>query len=162
MQISSQLGIGGVLTAVHRRGGQELRRSQQRNTVTDQGLNLLLDSLFNGVPAGTWYLGLRGNGAQRPEDTMQDHAWSEFAGYPGERPEWVYGPARGGQLTSSVTLEYPITADEAIIRGAFLTDRAEKGDNSGRLFMVAGWPAALILYPGDVLELSYALTLGRA
>lgn len=155
-------GVGGVVTVTVWRGGAVTDHLVHPNTVTNAGLNLLLDQTFSAVPAGTtWHLGLRGNGEQTPEDTYATKAWEEFTGYAGDRKPWTHAAASEGRIVSSSRASFAVQGGESIVRGAFLTDAATKG-SAGRLFMVASFGRALILYPGDTVDVEYDLRLGRA
>lgn len=161
MNTADQLAAGGVMGVTHRRGGGVIAHFEVRNTVTDQGLNALLDAAFSGAAAGPWFLGLRGNGLQAAGDTLAVKGWSEFTSYAGERKAWVHGPAALGRIVSSTAASFDITGGEGIIRGGFLAEGQDKG-SLGRLFMVVGWPRALILYAGDSVDLTYDLSVRRA
>ena len=161
--IADRFHVGGVLSAEVHRDGQLIQRVQTPNTVTDVGLDALLAGVFatpDSVAAGTWYLALRSNGAQTPQDTWAAKAWSEVTDYESaSRPTWAAERQRSGVWTAEMS-SYQVTADETVIRGGFLIDVAAKAA-AGRLFMVAHFEQALVLYPGDELLARYTLTLGR-
>ena len=156
------LKVGGVVSAEVWRGDRLMDTFSSSNTVTDEGIDLIMQTFFKGhTEPQSWHLGLRSDGDQSAGDTLAAKAWTELTGYAEtQRPQWEYGSVESGALSSNTEAMFTITAPLSI-RGAFLAESASKNETNSALFMVNRFARIRILYPGDQLKLRYHLTLRR-
>ena len=143
------------------------------NLVVNAGLQDMNEQYFNGSSyTAAWYLGLvdaSGFTAYSANDTMASHTgWDETTAYSGSN--------RG-----AVTFGTPTTADPSVItnsssattfnitgtvtvKGAFLTQTADKTTNSGVLFSVSSFqsPGDRSVVNGDILTVTYTFSLDAA
>lgn len=144
-----------------------------KNLVVNQGLQDMNAQYFKGITyTAGWYLGLvdaAGFTAYDATDTMASHTgWAETTDYSGTN--------RG-----TVTFGTPTTADPSVItnsgsptqfsinntvtvKGAFLTQTANKTTNSGVLFSVSSFqaPGDRAVVSGDTLTVTYTFSLDAA
>ena len=143
------------------------------NLVVNAGLQDMNNKYFKGSSyTAAWYLGLvdaSGFSAYSANDTMSSHAgWNETTAYSGSN--------RG-----TVTFGTPTTADPSVItnsasatqfsingtvtvKGAFLTQTADKTTNPGVLFSVSSFqaPGDRSVVNGDTLTVTYTFSLDAA
>ena len=133
------------------------------NTVVNEGLQHVLDTIFSGGTAeAPWYLGLTdGTPTVNASDTLASHAgWVEETDYTGNRQEWV--EVRSGQsMTNAASVAvFPITGT-ATIGGAFLSSEAT--GSAGPLMSagaLTGGDRSVI--NGDTLNLTYVFASADA
>lgn len=134
------------------------------NGATTVGLNHMLDNVFNGgATVDPWFIGLINNSPTptlAAADTMSSHAgWAELTNYTeATRPTWTEGAAAGGVITNSTQVDFTINATVAIY-GAFLTSNSTKGGTTGTLFSTGGFDAAKNMSSGQLLRVTYTITL---
>lgn len=137
------------------------------NGIVNVGVQYLLNTGFNaGTAVTTWYIGLI-NGASPTlanTDTMSSHAgWTENVAYDeGTRQEWVEVTSSGSsrQITNSgATSDFTISTNGQTIYGVFLTSSSTKSGTTGTLFSTAGFSAAKSVGDGDVLQVTYTVSV---
>lgn len=160
---AQNLAIGGVFRGQLIRDGEVIDEFEDHNLVVDQGLNKLLDVMFNGSGQITnWYLGLfEGNytpvagltAANVAANATECVAYDEAA-----RPGFTGAAAAGKVVTNSAakaTFTFNATKN---VYGAFLISDATKGGTSGVLFSAARFTAAKAVVATDQLLLTYTFT----
>lgn len=135
------------------------------NLVTTQGLNALLDTLFDASGyTASWFAGLVSDSdfsAYAAGDTLASHAgWTEFTDYTGNRKAITWGAAAAGVIASSSIGTF--TADDTgTVKGLFVTS-AETG-TSGILFAEGNFDEGdAPVASGYVITCSYELTIANA
>ena len=161
MELSDHLRAQGEIEVRHYRDGALIDAFTHVNLVTDDALDLVLDTVFRAAPRPGWYFGLRGNGLHTAQDSLSSKAWAEFTAYSGNRPTFAPEAASGGVIGNQNWADFEVTGGEGIVRGAFLTDAASK-DAGHTLYMVCSFGRALIVYGGDRISLRYQTSLKRA
>jgi len=136
----------------------------QKNLVTSQGLNHILDTEFhNGTKVDPWYVGLKHAGNANAADTLASHTgWTECANYTGNRKEFVEAASNNASVTNSANkASFAINANNQVIAGGFLCS-AENG-TSGTLFSVVDFTGGnKTCDNGDTLEVTYTISANNA
>lgn len=155
--------VQGIVEVRIRRDGVIVDQEVSTNTVTDIGIDMILNTFFNGVSAPLdWYVGLRGLGDQSPSDTLEEKGWPEIVSYSeAVRPKWVTANVENGIIASAYPLIYSMVGGESVIRGIFLAASPVKAEEGSTLFMVNRLSRARILYAKDEFEVTYKLVLRR-
>jgi len=158
------LKLGGVFTLeCYDKDGVLKWNDEFHNTVVNEGLQHVLDTVFSGGSAvDPWYLGLTdGTPTVNAADTLSSHAgWTEETDYTGNRQAWV--EVRSGQsMTNAASVAvFPITGT-ATIGGGFLCSVAT---TTTGVLMSAGALAGgdRSVASGDTLNLTYVLSAADA
>ena len=138
-------------------------READHNQIKNAGLDYLLNTGFHaGSAVTTWYLGLitAGGTITTAGDTMSSHAgWTENTTYSdATRREWTEGASSSGVITSSSTSDFNINGS-ATIGGIFVTSDNTKSGTTGTLWSTAAFASDQTVSSGDVLKISYTITM---
>jgi len=153
------LKIGGVFEIECRdRDGNLKWRDTAKNIVVNEGLNKLLDVMFHGVAAiGTWYVGLWGGSAPTSASTLAVPVFTEFAGYTGNRQEFVEGAASGQSISNSGNAASFAVNGSGTVKGAFIASAAS--GSTGTLFCAAAFSQGdKNVSNGDTVNVTYTLS----
>jgi len=160
---SSKLQVGGVFHCQHIRKGEVIDEWEQPNLVVNEGLDKLLNVMFNGATQiGTWYLGLF-EGNYTPAATVTAatiaSAATECTAYDqSTRPEYVEAAATSQSITNSANrAAFTFNATKSIY-GAFLISNNTKGGTTGTLFSAARFSSSKSVVSSDELLLTYTFT----
>lgn len=157
------------------RDGQLKWVDENRNLVTDEGLNKLLGIMFAGSSAfAAWYVGLV-NGASVSPAAGWDYEgigadFTENEDYTGSRQAFSPGAVSSKSVDNSASkASFTVAGSSAIqVCGAFLAAGPEadtKGDNTGgnTLYCISQFSSgAKSLDPADVLKVTITLTAADA
>lgn len=154
--------LKGKFFAEHWRKGKLLGKYEILNGVTDVGVNLALDILFEDGTAAVldWAIGMidaAGFSALAAGDTMAAHAgWTEFVAYSEPtRPEWDPGSAAAKAITNAVPRDFNITGGVAALKGTFLCSDDTKSGAGGTLWATATFAADIPVTGGDLIKITY-------
>lgn len=144
-----------------------------KNIVTDEGLNNMLDVVFHGTAAtATWYLSLYANNytplagltaasypATAGEITSGTEGYTEAT-----RVAFVEGAASGKSISNTASkADFTIaTASSLTVNGAGLHSVSTKGATTGVLVSATKFSATRTLYNTDVFTLAYSVSLTSA
>lgn len=157
-----KLQMKGVYLAHHFRGGKFLKTYLINNDITNEGKNLIFDTMFNSATQiATWYSGLislSGYSALAAADVMNSHAgWTEATGYTqANRVTWGVGAASGQAVTNASPMTFDMNAT-ATIKGIFITSNNTKSGTSGKLWSTGLFSADVPVVNGDQLKITYTL-----
>jgi len=161
MNASQMLPLRGKFFVEHRnKDGKLIGLYRVPNGITDEGLNKILDDMFNsGTQSATWYIGLIDNSGYTgvaDSDTLASHSgWSEFASYSGTRQTWTVGAASSRSVTNSSTVDFTMTAGGAV-RGILVCDVTS--GSSGKLWATALFSSSITVATSDVLKITYTVS----
>lgn len=171
--MSQKLKIGGIFTYEHIRDGKVIDTWEEPNLVVDEGLNLILNVMFNSTTKpGQTYVGIYANNYTPIAANVQ--ATFPGAGVAGEitteisntvRPNWA-----GYTAAATTTKSLGNSASPAIfsftsaasVNGAFLTTNSTKGGTTGNLIAASKFPATRSMLIGDVLSIIYTISIASA
>jgi hypothetical protein len=153
----------------HFRAGKRIHREWARNGVTDDGINTVLEGIFNsGALSDPWFIGLinsSGFTQLSPTDTMSSHAgWTELTAYdefgtnPG-REEYDSAAAATRMVTNTASPAVFTFNSTNTVRGAFLVD--DDGDPTptvGILLATATFTTPRAVEDDDVITLTYVVS----
>lgn len=157
---SSKLVVGGTFIGQHIRNGEVIDEFEDHNLVVNQGLNSVLNVMFNGTTQiTTWYLGLF-EGNYTPVATVTaatiGSAATETTAYAAlTRPEYVEAASTAQSVTNSANRASFIFNAAKTIYGAFLISDNTKSGTTGTLFSAARFSTAKAVDNGDELLLTY-------
>ena len=157
--------VAGHYNIKHKRGGRLLREASGHNGITDLGLDLLLDSTFNGATqSANWYLGLlAANAVVDAADTMVSHAgWTEFVGHTSPvRLLWDAGASAdnvsGRRITNASPTIFTVNAD-GTVAGLFVTSNNVLAGATGHLWATAEFDEPLEVQISDTIEITYTVS----
>lgn len=138
-------------------------RYSMHNDVTDEGVNLLWNVMFDALSELTpWYLGLISNASFSTlanGDVMASHiGWLEFVSYSGgNRPAWGNGASSARAMTNGTAVSFTISSNGTLY-GLFVTSDNTIGGTSGKLWATAGFPATVPVVSTDVLKATYTIS----
>lgn len=156
----------------HWRGDQMLSKTLDRNIVTNEGLNALLDIMFHAsTQITTWYVGITKTAATTPAATMSyaTPVFTESSDYSeSTRAEYVEAAAASKSITNTAN-KATFTANTTVdIYGGFLcgggTSASSKGDTAGggKLFCFANFSSVKSMTSGDVLKVVVTIDVADA
>lgn len=157
---SSKLLVGGVFQGQIIRDGKVIDEFEDHNLVVNEGLNALLNIMFNGATQiTTWYLGIF-EGNYTPVATVTaatiTSASTESTAYTSStRPEYTEAAASSQSITNSASRASFVFNATKTIYGAFLVSNSTKSSTSGTLFSAARFSTAKAVDSGDELLLTY-------
>jgi hypothetical protein len=160
---SSRLLVGGKYHGQIVRDGWVIEEFEDHNLVVNEGLNALLNIMFNGsTQITTWYLGIF-EGNYTPVATVTAatiaSASTESTAYTSAtRPEYVEAAASSQSITNSANRASFVFNATKTIYGAFLISNATKSGTSGTLFSAARFSSSKAVESGDELLLTYTFT----
>lgn len=158
-----QLNPKGYWVMEHIRDGQVIGRQEFKNTIVNEGKNLLLNVMFGATAKiATWYMGLVDNASftgTTNTDTASSHAgWVEFTTYSqATRPAWGAGTAASQSITNSSPAVFDITAT-ATLWGILVKTTNSKGDTAGTLWSTANFTSTVAVQNGDQIKMTYTLS----
>lgn len=164
---ANQLLVGGVFHGQIIRDGRVIDEWEDHNLVVDQGLNALLNIMFNGATQITpWYLGLfEGNYTPVAGVTAATiaSAATECTAYDeSTRQEYNEAASTAKSTTNSANkATFTFNATKTIY-GAFLISDSTKSGTSGTLFSAARFSSAKAVVATDQLLLTYTFTAASA
>lgn len=159
----SKLLVGGKYQGQIIRKGRVIEEFEDPNLVVNEGLNALLNIMFNGATQiTTWYLGVfEGNytpvaGLTAATVTASSTECTAYAS--ATRPEYVEATASSQSITNSASRASFVFNATKTIYGAFLVSSSTKSGTSGTLFSAARFATAKAVENGDELLLTYTFT----
>ncbi|NJL70156.1 MAG: hypothetical protein HC888_00480 [Candidatus Competibacteraceae bacterium] len=135
-----------------------------QNGVTTPGVNDLLTVAFAvGTQKTSWFIGLINNNSfstLSSADTMASHSgWTELTDYTeSTRQTWSPGTASGGSISNTSVASFTINANSAI-NGAFMASSSGKLATTGILYSTGSFATVQNLIAGQVLRVTYTITL---
>tara|TARA_R110000868_G_scaffold19150_7_gene82802 strand:+ start:733 stop:1275 length:543 start_codon:yes stop_codon:yes gene_type:complete len=155
-----RIAVGGVYHGVIKRGDRIIDEWEDHNIVVNQGLNALLNVMFNGLTQiGTWYVGIF-EGNYTPVATVNaatiTSASTESTAYTSAtRPEYAEAASTAQSTTNSASRASFVFNATKTIYGAFLISDATKSGTSGTLFSAARFGSSKSVVTDDELLLTY-------
>lgn len=160
LPVMNPLQVGGRFEIEHWRRGELLDTDECPNLVVNEGLNHILNTVFNGgTPVGTWYLGVF-EGNYTPVATLTaatvTAASTECTAYDeATRQEYVEAAASAQSITNSASkAEFTFNASKNIY-GAFLVSASAKSATTGTLMAAARFSSVKAVEDEDQLLLTY-------
>lgn len=149
----------------HWRNGKLINTYSLNNGITNQGKNLILETMFNEetqVATGNWCIGLISNSgysALADADTMSSHSgWTEFTGYSqSNRVAWGQGTAASQAITNASPATFDITSS-GTLKGIFVTSNNTKGGTTGYLWATGLFAADVPVENGDQMKITYTVS----
>jgi hypothetical protein len=163
--MENKVKVGGVFVIEQFRDGKLIDKWEEKNVVTEQGLNDMLDeALLAGGSGRSWFVGLF-EGAHLPAngDTHAAPGFTEVVVYsPATRPAWT-GVLGTKQVTNSAAKAIFTMTGSKTVTGAFLASTATQGPGAGNiLFASSRFSAARAVIATDVLNITYTLQAASA
>jgi len=145
------------------RNGKVIDEWSEKNLVVNEGLNSLLNVMFNGAAQiTTWYTGIyEGNYTPTATVTASNIASSstECTAYASStRPEYVEAAASSQSITNSANRASFVFNATKTVYGAFLVSSNVKNGTTGTLFSAARFDTSKSVESGDELLLTYTFT----
>lgn len=145
------------------RAGRVIDEFVEKNLVVDEGLNALLNIMFNGATqVPTWYLGVFEANytpvAAVTAATIASAATECTAYAAGTRPAYVEASSSAKSMTNSANRASFVFNAAKTIYGAFLASDNTKGGTSGTLFSAARFGSSKVVAIDDELLLTYTFT----
>lgn len=162
-----KIDVKGHYTGQIIRNGEVIDTFEVDNLVVDEGLNAMLNTIFNGsTPVNPWYLGLF-EGNYTPVSTVTaatiTAASTECTAYTSAtRPEYVEASASAKVTTNAANRASFVFNATKTVYGAFLVSNSTKSSTAGVLFSAARFSTAKSVESGDELLLTYAFTAASA
>lgn len=159
----SKLLVGGKYQGQIIRDGKVIDEFEDHNLVVNEGLNSLLNIMFNGQSQiTTWYLAVF-EGNYTPVATVTaatiTAASTETTAYASAtRPEYVEAAAASQSITNSASRASFVFNATKTIYGAFLISNPTKSATTGTLFSAARFATAKSVESGDELLLTYTFS----
>ena len=159
--------IGGVLTIEQFRNGQFIGISKGHNIVTNEGLDRILNVMFNGgTQTATWYVAIfESNTTPLAAHNYDVPGYTESTAYTfATRPEYVEATSSAQSITNSANKAVFTMNDTKTIYGGSIVSLNTKGDHTGGannvLYSSVILGTARSVISGDILNATY--TLGAA
>lgn len=133
------------------------------NITTDEGLNNVLDVVFNGAAQSTtWYIGLKGTN-QTPGASWNAAGigtqFTEFTSYDETpRQTWVDAGVSAKQMTNSASPAIFTISGSGTVYGAFVINIATKSAITGKLHCISDFAIPRPVVDNDVMQVVYTLT----
>lgn len=169
MNETAEMKVGGVFTIEHVRNGVVIDTWQEKNLVTNEGLNSLLDVYLNGdgtakIPA--WYVALfEGNYTPLATVTAATFtaAATECTAYDeATRVLWVDAAASAQQITNTASkATFTMNATKTIY-GAALISASAKSATTGTLFAASRFSVSRAVVDNDQLLITYTVQAASA
>jgi len=149
----------------HVRDGKVIATYEGNNAITNEGKNLILNTLFYGatqIPANSWFLGLidlTSYTALAAADVMNSHAgWVEFTDYT-EAARQAWGPgAASSQITTNAAAATFNINDTGTVKGIFVTSIVTLSGATGKLWATALFSGDIAVASGDQLKITYSVS----
>jgi hypothetical protein len=165
--MKEQTKIGGIFTFSQVRNGKIIDQWEQPNIVVDEGLNYMLDAALSGGAVITaWYVGLFKNNytpittnvmATFPGAGVANEADAELTNT--TRPIWTDAGASAKTITNTASPAALTFASDIPIYGAFLSSSSVQSGTSGVLLAASKFTSVRNMLTGDILNVTYALTV---
>ena len=164
---ANKLLVGGSFHAELIRDGRPIDEWDFDNTVVNEGLNSLLNVVFNGATQiSSWYIGLfQGNYTPVSSDTAATIATNstECSVYTnGVRQGFVTVASTAQSSTNAASKASFVFSAGATIYGAFLVSTATINGTSGVLMSAARFATSRVVASGDELLLTYSFAAASA
>lgn len=145
------------------RDGQVIEDWTEDNIVVNEGLNSMLNVMFNGAAQiATWYVGVfEGNYtpvATVTAATIASSATESTAYASSTRPEYVEATSTAQSTTNSASRASFVFNATKTIYGAFLVSTNTKSGTTGTLFSAARFGTSRSVVSGDELLVTYTVT----
>ena len=145
------------------RDGVVIDQWTEKNLVVNEGLNNLLNVMFNAATqTTTWYTGIfEGNYTPVSGVTAATiaSAATECTAYTSStRPEYVEAASSSQNITNSASRSSFVFNAAKTVYGAFLVSSSVKNGTTGVLFSAARFGTAKTVESGDELLLTYSFT----
>ncbi len=161
------LHVGGRFIGEIRRHGKVIDQFEVPNLVVNEGLNALLNIMFNGATQiPTWYIGIfEGNYTPVAGVTAATiaSAATECTAYTNAtRPEYQEAASTAALTTNAASRASFVFNASKTVYGAFLVSTNTKSGTSGTLFAAARFSTAKAVTTDDELLLTYAFSAASA
>jgi hypothetical protein len=157
-----KVALGGVFHGQIIRDGKIVEEFEDHNLVANEGLNHLLNVVFNGTgQIATWYCGLfEGNytpvaGVTAATITSASTECTAYAA--STRVEYTEAAATAQSTTNSASRASFVFNATKTIYGAFLVSASAKSATTGTLFSAARFSTSKAVESGDELLLTYTI-----
>lgn len=173
----------GAYVVEHFRGGEKIAQYECTNGITNEGLNDILDVMFDGGDQKTtWYAllidAVTGWSALAATDTYDNinqagNGWDEFTNYTDAnngdnattRPEWPAGTPSAQSITNATQAVYDITASGTIkgigvVAGETAQTKADHAPGTtppNKLWSTAAFASNVAVQNGDQLKVTYTV-----
>lgn len=159
---STKVALGGVFHGQIVRDGKIIEEFEDHNLVVNEGLNHLLNVVFNGATQiATWYCGLfEGNYTPVAGLTAATvtSASTECTAYTAStRVEYTEAASSAQSMTNSASRASFVFNATKTIYGAFLVSASAKSATTGTLFSAARFSSSKAVESGDELLLTYTI-----
>lgn len=163
-QTADGLNLKGQYYLEHWRDGEQIGKYLIPNDITNEGKNLIFDTMFNGATQilnASWFIGLIslvGYSGIAAGDTMASHAgWTEFTGYSqANRVLWGPSAAASQSITNPTAATFDLTAT-GTVKGIFVCSNNTKGGTTGKLWSGALFLQDVPVVSGDQFKISYTV-----
>lgn len=169
--MEAKLQLEGVYEYELVRGGKVIDRWTEKNLITTEGQNHMLNSVLNAATQITaWAIGLfSDNYSPLPTDTAASPGFTEFTGY-GEATRQAYVPATAGSTAGSITNGSGAGATKAVftmntggtLYGSFMSSDSAKSSVSGTLFSSSRFTSSRTVVATDILNVTYTVQSASA
>ena len=162
--------VSGYFSAVCEKPDGGIRWKVDRfNGVSNEGFNLMLDSMFRSASITTfslWYIGLISNSGYTTGivagDTMASHGgWTEDSTHytASVRPTWTPSAAATKSITNGTPVSFAMNTDNTIIKGIFVATDDTLGGTAGKLWASGLFGSDQTLFNMDTLKITYTVSL---
>lgn len=163
----TKLRVGGRFIGQIVRDGKVIDEFDDCNLVVNEGLDALLNIMFDGATqVTTWYLGLfEGNYTPVSTNTAATiaSAATESTAYTNAtRPAFVCVASSGQNVTNAASRGDFVFNATKTIYGAFLISDNTKSGTAGKLFSAARFSSSKSVVSGDELLLTYSFSAASA
>jgi hypothetical protein len=144
----------------HASDGSIRWEEESPNLVVNAGKNDLLNQYFRGSSyTGSFFVGLRNNGAISSGDTMSAKTWTEITAYSNAtRPAYTTVLPTTQTITNSASPAVFNINGTAAVGGCFITTNSTKGGTTGTLFSAVDFAAVRNVSNTDTLTVTYNVT----
>jgi hypothetical protein len=169
--VGGNFAIGGTFKVeCFRADGTKRWTKHVKNGIVNQGLNKLLNVMFQGATQiTTWYLDLINTGATlAASDVYATHAgWTYSSAYSNAtRPTWAPAASTAQSSTNTSTVDFTINGTATINGIAVVAGSSTKGDvasGSGVLWATGSFPGGeQPVVNGDTLKVTYTVNASAA
>jgi hypothetical protein len=134
-----------------------------RNGICDAGFNDMLGVYFHvDTQASAWYaLLIAASPTLSASDTIASHSgWTEVTAYSNStRVAIPFNASASKSIANTTTANFNINADGTVVSGIGVVNNSTKGGTSGKLWATGLFGSAVTLNNGDVLQITYQMSL---
>jgi hypothetical protein len=158
--------LKGIYKITHRREGNIINEFEDHNDITNEGLDQILDIMFNAAAQlASWFIGMiNGSGfsAVANTDVMASHSgWTEFTSYDeANRVEWAPDVPATQTITNSVGRTFTFNAT-GTLQGIFIASNSTKGGTTGKLWSTALFSLPVGVLDNDTIDITYTVVAAR-